>query len=306
MRLAAEQADHGIRLDQFLARKLPEISRARLQEWIKAGRVRVEGTARKASHRLRGGEWIEVEPEARAPLRAIAEEIPLEILYEDDELVAVNKPAGMTVHAGAGRTRGTLVNALLHHFAQLSGVGGDLRPGIVHRLDRLTSGVLLVAKTDTAHLRLAEQFAGRQVRKIYLALVHGKAPDSGRLEMPIRRDRRQRVKMTARAREGRAAVTDFRRLEQWPEFSWLEVRIATGRTHQIRVHLAAVGHPVVGDTLYGAPAQPALDRYFLHAAEVAFAHPGSGQTLEVRAPLPDPLEHALDELRAGGSKLVRR
>ena len=308
--------DAGLRLDQYLARRIPQTSRARIQEWIKTGRVRVDGVPAKASVRLRGEERIECQPEApeaHPPLaRAFAEEIPLEILYEDDDLVAVHKPAGMTVHAGAGSHRGTLVNALLHHFRQLSKLEGELRPGIVHRLDRLTSGVLLVAKTDAAHLALARQFAARQVRKTYIALVHGKvlhgkvlhgkvpasrgrpvvldAVEWTRLEMPIRRDRRRRVKMTARAREGRAAVTDFRVIREWPGFSLMEVRIATGRTHQIRVHLSAVGHPVVGDTLYGAPRQPGFPRVFLHAREIAFTQPSTGRLVTISAPLPAELE----------------
>ncbi|MBI3667726.1 MAG: RluA family pseudouridine synthase [Acidobacteria bacterium] len=324
MTLTPREEDAGLRLDQYLARELPDTSRARLQEWIKAGQVRLNGRAAKPSTRLHGGERIELPDtgrEPRSPLHAAhPEPIPLEILYEDETLVAIHKPAGMTVHAGAGRREGTLVNALLHHFRQLSQVGGEARPGIVHRLDRLTSGVLLVAKTDAAHLRLAEQFARRQVRKTYWALVHGNFSVAGRrkwgrpvvengvawtrLEMPIRRDRRHRVKMTARARAGRTAVSDFRVLEDWPGFSLLEVRISTGRTHQIRVHLSAAGHPVVGDTLYGAPAQPALPRYFLHAREIIFSHPADGRPITVRAALPPELEAHLSHLRAGRSELV--
>jgi 23S rRNA pseudouridine1911/1915/1917 synthase len=319
MTLEVSREDAGLRLDQFLARYVGEMSRARLQQWIKNALVRVNGAAARPSLRLKGGEKIEV-PEGvpPAPLRAFPEEIPLEILYEDEDLIAINKPAGMTVHAGAGRTEGTLVNALLHHFAQLSRAGGELRPGIVHRLDRMTSGVLLAAKNDAAHLRLSAQFARRRVRKTYLALVHGslqkkEAPGRRvvvdgvqwtRLEMPIARDRRRRAKMTAKAREGRAALTDFRVIEEFPGFSLLEVRIGTGRTHQIRVHLSAIGHPVVGDTLYGAPAQPALPRLFLHAREVVFTHPSTGRTLAVQAPLPPDLEEQLTALRNRSAALV--
>ena len=293
MTFEATAADAGRRLDQWLAWRMPGTSRARLVQWIEAGRVRVNGAAAKPSLRLKGGERIEVEPGSPPPLRAFPEAIPLEILYEDDDLVAIHKPAGMTVHAGAGRRQGTLVNALLHHFARLSQLGGALRPGIVHRLDRLTSGVLLVAKHDAAHQRLAGQFARRQVRKTYIALVHGKIPAGKgrpvivdgvrwtRLEMPIRRDRRVRVKMTARAWTGREAVTDFQVLEQWPGYSLLEVRIGSGRTHQIRVHLSAIGHPVVGDTLYGAPARVDFPRVFLHAREIQFVHPATGQRITV-------------------------
>ena len=290
MTLEATSEDAGSRLDQFLTRKLSGYSRARIQQWIEGGRVQVEGGPAKASARLRGGERIEVTPEDRPALAAaFPEDLPLQILYEDSDLVALDKPAGMTVHAGAGRREGTLVNALLHHFGQLSEIGGPLRPGIVHRLDRLTSGVILVAKTDSAHLALSRQFAGRQVRKTYVALVHGNfRPAAGgwtRLDMPIRRDRHHRVKMTARAREGRAALTEFRVVSERPGYTLLEVRIGTGRTHQIRVHLATIGHPVVGDTLYGAPRQPELGRFFLHAREITFSHPGTGEPVTVAAPL---------------------
>jgi len=311
-------ADAGQRLDQFLARHFEETSRSRLQQWIRAGHVLVNGAVAKASARLQGGEQIEVRPLAPpVPARAFPQEIPLEILYEDDDLVAVNKPAGMTVHTGAGITQGTLVNALLHRFKRLSAVGGELRPGIVHRLDRWTSGVLLAAKTDAAHVRLGRQFALRQVRKTYLALAHGRVSGSRqgrpvvldgfewrRLEMPIRRDRRYRAKMTARAREGRTALTDYRVIEEWPGFSLLEVRIGTGRTHQIRVHLSTIGHPVAGDTLYGAPHQPTLERIFLHARELVFTHPSTGETLKILAPLPPELESQLQALREGRSALV--
>jgi 23S rRNA pseudouridine1911/1915/1917 synthase len=292
--LQVTKEDAGRRLDQFLAGRMKEHSRAQIQQWIEAGRVRLDGAAAKASAKLRGGERVEVTPEERPALEAAyPEPIPLDILYEDDDLVVVNKPAGMTVHAGAGRREGTLVNALLHHFGRLSQVGGPLRPGIVHRLDRLTSGVLVAAKSDAAHRELARQFAAREVRKVYLALVHGRfRPAPGgwtRLEMPIRRDRRHRIKMTARAREGRAALTEFRVLEEASGYSLLEVRIGTGRTHQIRVHLAAIGHPVVGDTLYGAARQEALHRFFLHAREIAFRHPATGELVTVQAPLPPEL-----------------
>ncbi|HYM11800.1 MAG TPA: RluA family pseudouridine synthase [Bryobacterales bacterium] len=314
--------DAGLRLDQFLARQRGEVSRARIQHWIRSGLVRVDGAAARPSARLRGGERVELPSDVPAPpLHAFAEPIPLDVLYEDDDLVAIHKPAGMTVHAGAGAHQGTLVNALLGRFERLSQVGGALRPGLVHRLDRLTSGVLLVAKNDAAHLGLARQFATREVRKAYIALVHGSLaprparPGRGqpvvidglqwtRLEMPIRRDPRHRVKMTAKAKEGRSALTDFRLLEQWPGFALLEVRIATGRTHQIRVHLAAIGHPVVGDTLYGAPAQPSLPRLFLHARQIVFHHPTTGQTVRVEAPLPAALEQHLAALRAGHPRLV--
>lgn len=244
---------------------------------------------------LRGGERIEVEAAARPPLQAHAEDLPLTVLYEDDAVVAIDKPAGMVVHAGAGVRTGTLVNALLHRFQKLSQTGGELRPGIVHRLDRYTSGVLLVARTDAAHHHLAAQFAGRKVEKTYLALVHGAIrQDSGRIAKPIARDPVRRVRMTARLGTGRAAYTEFRVLRRFDQFTFLEVKIGTGRTHQIRVHLSSIGHPVVGDTLYGAPAgtpgMPPLGRYFLHAWRIRFESPATGKPVTIEAQLPPELE----------------
>jgi len=292
-----ESPDAGQRLDNWLNARLPDYSRSRIQDWIKSGRVRVNGAASRPSHTLRGGETIDVEPAEQAPLRATAEAIPLTVLYEDADLVAIDKPAGMVVHAGAGVHSGTLVNALLHRFADLSGVGGALRPGIVHRLDRFTSGVLLVAKHDAAHRRLAEQFAGREVRKTYLTLVQGEVKAlSGRIERPIARDPVHRTRMTARLAEGRAAWSEYRVLRKFAGFTLLEVRIGTGRTHQIRVHLASIKHPVVGDTLYGAAAQPELGRYFLHAHRIEFQQPSTGEEIAVVSPLAPELEAWLGRL----------
>jgi 23S rRNA pseudouridine1911/1915/1917 synthase len=291
VRLTAESADAGKRLDQLVRERLPEFSRSRIQDWIRSGRVLVNGQAARASHDVRAGEAIDVEPADPPPLHAVAEEIPLTVLYEDDDVVAIDKPAGMIVHAGAGVHSGTLVNALLHRFAALSGVGGALRPGIVHRLDRFTSGVLLVAKNDAAHQSLAAQFSGRQVEKVYLALVHGAVKqERGRIERPIARDPVRRIRMTARLTEGRAAWSEYRVLRRWPRLTFLEVRIGTGRTHQIRVHLSSIGHPVVGDTLYGAPGNSGLGRYFLHAHRIRFHRPSTGEQVEVVSPLAPELE----------------
>jgi 23S rRNA pseudouridine1911/1915/1917 synthase len=296
LRLTAEASDAGKRLDHLLHERLPQFSRARLQEWIKAGRVQIDGAAARPSRLLRGGEAIDVEPAAPPPLHAIAEEIPLVILYEDADLVAVDKPAGMVVHAGAGVHSGTLVNALLHRYGALSGVGGPLRPGIVHRLDRFTSGVLLVAKNDAAHYALAAQFSGRQVEKVYLALVHGAVKrDAARIESPIARDPIRRTRMTARLAEGRAAWSEYRVLRRFADFTLLEVKIGTGRTHQIRVHLASIGHPVAGDTLYGAP-KAGRARYFLHAHRIRFHQPTTGEEITVVSDLPPELEAWLAEL----------
>ncbi len=306
--------DAGKRLDQFLAVRLDSISRARVQEMIAEGKVLVNDAPAKASLKLRGGERISVLGEAqRAPLKAIAEEIPLDILYEDDDLAVINKPAGMMVHAGAGasddaRNRGTLVNALLHHLASLSGVGGELRPGIVHRLDKETSGLIVVAKKDDAHRKLSAQFAAREVKKKYVALVHGWVKkDSGTLAQSISRDRVRRTRMTTRLEGGRVAVTHYRvvrRLDtKFGKFTLLDVKIDTGRTHQIRVHVAAMGHPVVGDTMYGAPRQArgknaviGLARNFLHAAELEFKHPRTGETIALKSELPEELQRFLGKV----------
>ncbi len=236
-------------------------------------------------------EHIEVTPADPAPLKAAPENLPIEILYEDPAVIAINKPAGLTVHAGAGARSGTLVNRLVHHFQSLSQVGGDLRPGIVHRLDKDTSGVLLVARTDAAHRNLAAQFAARTVEKVYLALVHGTVrADSGRITKPIARDPVRRTRMTARvtAGAGRTALTEYRVLERFTGFTFLEIRLGTGRTHQIRVHMADLGHPVAGDRLYRVQRHPApRHRMFLHAWRIGFLSPaGPREHVAVRSPAP--------------------
>jgi 23S rRNA pseudouridine1911/1915/1917 synthase len=286
----------GRRLDQFLQDQLPAYSRARLQEWIRSGRVRVDGAERKPSFELKGGESIEVEPAELRPLRAEAEDIPLNVLYEDADVIAIDKPAGMVVHAGAGIQSGTLVNAVLARFRSLSSVGGDLRPGIVHRLDKETSGVILIARNDRAHRMLAEQFAAREIRKVYLALVHGVMAAEGKIDKPIARDPVRRTRMTAKLATGRAAHTRWRRIEQFDKLTYLEVEIGTGRTHQIRVHLASIGHPIVGDTLYGAP-RAELGRFFLHAHRIEFISPSTDERVQVTAPLALELADYLKLLR---------
>jgi 23S rRNA pseudouridine1911/1915/1917 synthase len=311
----AQANEAGQRLDQFLVRQLPESSRARIQQLIQQGKVLVNDKPAKASLRLRGNEQIKILSELQpAPLRAIAEEIPLDIVYEDDDLAVINKPAGMMVHAGAGATEdernlGTLVNALLHRFGQLSEVGGELRPGIVHRLDKATSGLIVVAKNDESHRKLASQFARRQVKKTYIALVHGwMKQDRGTISSSISRDRIRRIRMTTRRSGGREAITHYivqKRIDsKYGRFSLLELQIDTGRTHQIRVHFASLGHPVVGDTLYGAPREIrakdhkvlSLPRNFLHAAKLVFQQPNSGHPLSFSVPLPEELEQFMRQI----------
>ncbi len=308
VKLAVTASDAGERLDRFLASQLPELSRTRIQALVDHGRVTVNGALGKRSYRVESGDALVLEVPAPSAASAQPEAIPLEILYQDDDVAVVNKPAGMIVHPGAGAKSGTIVNALLHEFGvrgELSSVGGELRPGIVHRLDRETSGALLIARNDPAHRALVGQFSGRQVEKTYLALLHGRLPeDSGRIELPVARDLHRRTRMTTRRREGRAARTDWRVRLRFPGYTLVEADLHTGRTHQIRVHFSALGHPVAGDTLYGAPrlpkvgsaALPALGRNFLHAARIKFLHPTTGKAIEVRAPLPAGLVDYLREL----------
>jgi 23S rRNA pseudouridine1911/1915/1917 synthase len=305
----------GCRLDHFLVSQLADTSRSRIQQLIAQEKVLVDGKSAKASLLLRGGEQIDIVGEVeRPPMHAMPEDILLDVVYEDDDLAVVNKPAGMMVHAGAGatddeRNRGTLVNALLHRFGALSGVGGELRPGIVHRLDKETSGLIVVAKNDVAHRKLSAEFSGRRVHKTYIALVHGWLKvDKGTISSPISRDAIRRIRMTTRRTGGREAITRYvvqQRIESdFGKFTLLKVKIETGRTHQIRVHMASLGHPVVGDALYGAPREirgksgPAisLSRNFLHSAELQFEHPRTGEQVSLSSPVPELLVEFLRRL----------
>jgi len=300
--------DAGQRLDRFLASQLPALSRSKIQSLMEEGRVRVDGVARKASHRIESGESVSIEIPPPPPAGVAAESIPLEILYEDDDLAVINKPAGMVVHPGAGADSGTMVGALLHRFGGspgLSSVGGPLRPGIVHRLDKGTSGAIVIARNDAAHRKLVEDFRTRRVQKIYLALLHGKLKENaGSVDLPIARDLRRRTRMTARRRAGREARTDWRARLRLDDFTLIEADLRTGRTHQIRVHFSALGCPVVGDTLYGAPRRERagaetlapLERNFLHSARLAFTQPTTGKRIDVRAPLPAELQSYLKAL----------
>lgn len=310
--VAMEEA--GLRLDRVVVQHFPELSRTRVQELIQEGLVLLNGKPAKHSQKVRANDVVRVAPRQRPPLHAEPEAIPLDILYEDDDVIAINKPAGMSVHAGAGNSHGTLVNALLGRGQQLSQSDDPVRPGIVHRLDKETSGILLVAKNDFAHARLSEAFRQRAIRKIYIALVQGiLEQDRGRIELAIARDPNRRTRMTATRAlllpNSRPARTDWRVLAKIDSASLLELQLHTGRTHQIRVHFSALRHPVVGDTLYGAAAQlqvgrttlPALGRNFLHAAKIGFAQPRSGKLIELSAPLPAELRQYLASLVAAAA-----
>ena len=308
--LTVEGSEAGVRLDVWLAGRLPELSRARVQALMAEGAVRLGGHAARPSLRLRGGEEVTVDLPDPVAASVGAEDLPLAIVHQDAWLVVVDKPAGLTVHPGAGRPGGTLVNALLHHVRDLSGVGGVLRPGIVHRLDRGTSGLMVVAKDDETHRALASQFASRTVEKEYLAVVHGvPRAKQGVVEAAIGRDPVHRMKMSVRAPRGRAARSSYAVEEALDGAALLRVRIHTGRTHQIRVHLASLGHPVAGDATYGGTRTPssrrpaaraalaALERPALHAARLAFDHPASGARVRFEAPLPADLLALLAALR---------
>ena len=303
--VSAESA--GTRLDRFLSGKLQEVSRSSIQRMIESGEIQVDGRSSKPGQKLRGKEIITVSLVEPTPTKLLPEPIPLQIVYEDEDLAVINKPAGLIVHAGAGVRRGTLVNALLHHFGQLSASGNPQRPGIVHRLDKETSGLMLVAKNDYAHLQLSHQFLSREVTKIYLALVHGcLEKEEGEIASRIGRDRIHRTRMTTHAARGREACTQYWVLERFERYCLLRLRIKTGRTHQIRVHLSSIKHPVVGDKLYGAPAklrvpgqpdwQPTLNRNFLHASELEFTHPRTQKRMKFNASLPEELALLLSRL----------
>ena len=297
----------GLRLDHFLVGVLPERSRSQIQRFIKKGHVRVAGRDAKANQTVRVGQQISIDVPEPVDATPRPEALPLPIVYQDRDIIVVDKPAGMVVHPAAGHAGGTLVNALLHHIDDLSGIGGEKRPGIVHRLDRGTSGLMVVAKNDGAHEELARQFRDREVEKQYVALVWGTVQAGRRIDAPVGRDPRHRKKMSARARRAREAVTRIVRVEHLnPSLTLAQIAILTGRTHQIRVHLSAIGHPIVGDALYGGVrrrvpgdvrAVSHLDRPFLHAAYLAFKHPIDGRRVEFTSELPDDLQRVLDELR---------
>lgn len=300
---------HGERLDVFLRRCLPTVSRGSLQRLITKGSVRVDGHIVKASHQPRIGEQVEIVWPELVPSTAQAEEIPLSILYEDQDLVVVDKPAGLVVHPASGHAEHTLVNALLHHcHGQLSGVGGVLRPGIVHRLDKDTSGCMVVAKSDVSHVGLAAQFARRGVQKVYDALLCGELPNaSGEIEAGIARHPSHRKRMAVAAGGGREARTTYEVVERLRLATHVHARPHTGRTHQIRVHFHHLGFPLVGDEIYGKRANHRLDeatgfrapRHMLHASRLVFVHPRTGEEVAFESALPDDFQQALAALRGG-------
>jgi len=300
--------EEGLRLDVFLSQKDPTLSRSQAKRLIEEGEARIDEKAVRASHRLRSGEVVSLRKPPPTPSEVAPEEIPLNVLYEDETLIVVDKPAGMVVHPAAGNPRGTLVNALLFHCRNLSGIGGVMRPGIVHRLDKGTSGLMVVAKSDEAHRHLAEQFKKRRVTKLYTALVHGNVrEDEGSVDKPVGRHPVERKKMSTTSRRGKAALTHWKVLERFGRFTLLEAKIETGRTHQIRVHLSAKGHPVVGDTVYGgskraveAPARAELkklNRQALHAGRLSFIHPVTGREMTFESPLPGDIAEVIEFLR---------
>lgn len=306
--LVVDSADEGVRLDTYLASQIEGWSRARLQHLIADEEVLVNGKPAKSSYKVHSSDEIEVELVDSPATIFVPEKIPLDIIYEDAALIVVNKPAGLVVHPAAGIHSGTLANALAYHFEHLPTLGGTIRPGIVHRIDKDTSGLLVVAKTELAHEKLADQFRERTIFKSYLALVHGVVErDTGRIEQPLARDPRNRTRM-AIVRGGRGALTLFRVQRRYDRFTLLGVEIKTGRTHQIRVHLASIKHPVVGDEVYGAGRDNTvrdpkfraeirkLGRHFLHAAELGFRHPVTGEQLRFQSPLPAELQYLIDLL----------
>lgn len=309
MRVDASGADS--RLDSWLARVMPEHSRSRIRDWIERGFVTIDGALPRPATRLRSGQAVRVTMPPILAAEPLPEALPLHIVHEDANLIVIDKPAGLVVHPGAGVSSGTLVNALLHHVRDLSGVGGVLRPGIVHRLDRGTSGLLVVAKDDATHRDLVLQFSGRTVEKNYLAVTLGEPrPARGVVQAPIGRDAAHRHKMSTRAARGRPATTEYETIETFDGAALLRVRLLTGRTHQIRVHLTSIGHPLAGDAVYGGGRTPptrnpltheALLRFTrpaLHATLLAFEHPSLRRRLVFESPPPEDLERLIDDLRA--------
>lgn len=292
-----EQEDANIRLDKFLSKELEDISRTQIQDIIKSGKVLVNEKASKASTIIFENDIIQIEIPDPVEVEILAEDIPLDIYYEDKDIIVVNKESGMVVHPAVGNYSGTMVNALMYHCKDLSGIGGVIRAGIVHRIDKETSGLLVSCKSDLAHKSLSEQFLNKTVKRKYYAVCHGEINHNfGKIEAPIGRDPQNRQKMAV-VEGGKHAVTHFKVLERFNGFTLLELQLETGRTHQIRVHMAYIGFPVCGDPLYGPKKVIGKNGQYLHAKTLGFIHPRTGEELEFDSPLPDFFEEFLEELR---------
>ncbi len=304
-RVSVTEEASGKRVDVFLAEVIPELTRSQAKKLIKEGLVKVDGQLVRPKYSVKPGQRIEVIIPPPEKLELVPEEVPFEILYEDEDLAVINKPPGIVVHPAAGHTRGTLVHGLLAKLKGLSGIGGELRPGIVHRLDKDTSGLLVIAKNDLTHQALTKQFKAREVKKVYLALVHGvPRKKEGRIDLPIGRHPVHRKKMSTKARVSREAVTLWRVIKTFKKAALIEAQPLTGRTHQIRVHLAAIGHPIVGDPLYGGqrPQGPKAPRQMLHAFKLSLTHPRSGKRLEFQAELPKDFKEVLNTLASHSTR----
>ncbi|MFD2672286.1 RluA family pseudouridine synthase [Marinicrinis sediminis] len=297
--LAAEHEQVGQRIDKFITDELgDEVSRSQVQQWIKDGHVSVQGRPVKSNYKLNAGDEVELHIPDEVDGEIMPEAIPLEVVYEDTDVIVVNKPRGMVVHPAAGHRSGTLVNALMHHCKDLSGINGVIRPGIVHRIDKDTSGLIMAAKNDKAHASLAEQLKAHTVNRKYLAIVHGRLEhQQGTIDAPIGRDPKNRKAYTVIERNSKQAVTHFVVLDQLEDYAILELKLETGRTHQIRVHMKFIGHPLVGDPMYGRSKGMTMEGQALHAAVLGFVHPASGDYMEFEAPLPPEMEQLLQVLR---------
>lgn len=296
-----EEADSGQRIDQYLSRQMEEISRSQIQKMLKEQSIKVSGKPVKSNYRLISGDSIQVESREPEVLDVLPEDIPLDILYEDPDILILNKPKQMVVHPAPGHPSGTLVNALMYHCgSELSGINGVLRPGIVHRIDMDTTGSLIVCKSDLAHQRIAEQLKEHSINRVYEAIVHGNLKaEAGTINAPIGRDPRDRKKMSVHAKNSRPAVTHYQVIERFGQFTYIRCRLETGRTHQIRVHMGAIGHPILGDPVYGPKKCPfpSLQGQTLHARTIGIIHPRTGEYLEVEAPLPTYFVSLLEKLR---------
>ncbi|WP_425387006.1 RluA family pseudouridine synthase [Alicyclobacillus herbarius] len=301
--LVTEEIDSGLRLDRWLTDRLQEldypVSRSQVQAWIRAGYVQKQGGKVRASDAIEPGQVFDLSVPASDPIELVGDEMDLTVVYEDEDVLVVDKPRGVVVHPAPGHLRGTLVNALIARHTPLSPLGGAMRPGVVHRIDKDTSGLIMFAKTDLAYHRLTEQLREHTTHRVYTAIVHGAVPhDEGRIEAPIGRDPRNRQRMAVTG-GGKPAVTDFWVLRRFDRYSYLQLRLATGRTHQIRVHMAYIGHPLAGDPVYGPRHTLPIEGQALHAQELGFIHPRSGEELRFTSPLPEDIKRLLDGLAAG-------